>query len=250
MPESKIFFDNIAETYRSKYSSGQIWHHYFFTERLQEATKHFPLNGKSVLDIGAGTGGLYDFLNANFSEVNYQGCDISEKMLSYSKIPASLRHTGQVHELDFGTKKFDAVFMLGLTTYLDDVLLEQTLETAYRLLEPGGKLVVTFTNARSLDWKMRSCMRWLVRIFGGKNRVLASLKVSVRTPAKANNMVARHFDVIANRWLNHTIFPFYLPLKKIAVRIAQGLHPRLQHSMFCSLLSSDVLVIATKKEST
>ncbi|MDZ4822603.1 MAG: class I SAM-dependent methyltransferase [Flavobacteriales bacterium] len=244
--EVKEFFDRIAPTYRRKYTPRNVWHQYFFTERLEEATSGFQLNGKTVLDIGAGTGNLFDFLSTKFPTIEYHGCDISEAMLAHSNIVKTNRHVGRVHELDFGTMNFEVVFMLGVSTYMDHDELEKNLMAISSLLKKGGTLVISFTNGSSLDWKMRAALRWLVALVGGKKRVLSQLKAVARKPSLANAMVANHFVVKENRWLNHTVFPFYLPLKKFSVRIAQWLHPKLQQSRFSSLLSSDVLIIAKK----
>ena len=56
------YFDRISSGYSSRYSDRSAFHSYFFRQRLKAATDRFVFDGKRVLDIGAGTGALYDEL--------------------------------------------------------------------------------------------------------------------------------------------------------------------------------------------
>ena len=56
------YFDRISSGYSDRYGDRNPFHSYFFRQRLTAATAPFAFDGKSVLDIGAGTGALYDEL--------------------------------------------------------------------------------------------------------------------------------------------------------------------------------------------
>jgi len=51
-------FDRISSGYSDRYGDQNPFHSYFFRQRLKAATDRFAFDGKSVLDIGAGTGAL------------------------------------------------------------------------------------------------------------------------------------------------------------------------------------------------
>ena len=80
------FFDRISDDYRERYGPQNPFHSYFFRERLQAATEGIQFENKIVLDVGAGTGPLWDYL-AKYPGVDYYACDISPMMLAQSSNP-------------------------------------------------------------------------------------------------------------------------------------------------------------------
>ena len=58
----KDFFDGHAPNYKQKYTKQDTYYDYFFYERLAAATQNISFAQKSILDIGTGTGALYDYL--------------------------------------------------------------------------------------------------------------------------------------------------------------------------------------------
>src|SRR5690606_17764645 len=118
---------------------------YFFTERLDESTRGIQINGKRILDIGAGTGNLYDHLVQSDADVDYYALDISAEMLAQSSIPHERRFVGKVAEVELPVPEFDLIFMLGVTTYIGGDEIGVTVEKLLSLLKSGGTAVVSFT---------------------------------------------------------------------------------------------------------
>ena len=245
--EAQQFFNSIAGSYKSKYDAAQPFHYYFFTERLAEATREVEIENKQVLDVGAGTGDLYDYLMHHYRLKSYHASDVASEMLANSRIPKEAYCVGNIYETDYAVRQFDLAFMLGVTTYLSAEELEKNFQHIASLLKPGGKFIVTFTNRHSLDWFMRWFLKLPVRILGGRKRVLANVKIYPLSRAEAEMALSKYFNVTEARWLNHTVFPSYILLKKPMVWLAKKLHKPLQQSVFSSLLSSDVLLVSTVK---
>jgi hypothetical protein len=61
MTSNETDVSGIAEGYRKKYNGSDAFLDYFFNERLAEAVNSLALQGKRILDIGAGTAWLGKF---------------------------------------------------------------------------------------------------------------------------------------------------------------------------------------------
>lgn len=238
------FFENIAGDYKSKYTGRNAFHNYFFLERLEEATRGFEFDGKSILDIGAGTGDLYDELTRIAQKIDYYAVDISSKMLESSKIPENRRFSGYCYETTFPIHKFDYIFMLGVTTYLDEIELAKTLDFIQSGLKKDGTAIITFTNKTSLDWRSRSFFKFFARNFMPKANVLSQgFTIYPKNLVEAVNVTKDRFHSSEIRWLNHTVFPFSQLFKSSSSTLARYLHTRLKQGKLLSFLSSDFLMI-------
>ena len=71
------YFDRISSGYSDRYGYQNPFHNYFFRQRLKAATDRFAFDGKSVVDIGGGTGALFDELIRRCPTVDYRVRHIS-----------------------------------------------------------------------------------------------------------------------------------------------------------------------------
>jgi SAM-dependent methyltransferase len=239
------FFDEVSGTYKDKYKDRSPFHRYFFNERLLKATRGLDLADADVLDIGSGTGELYEHLVARFPRMRFHATDVSAGMLAQSPVPADRKYVGHAYEHPFPVRRFDAVFMLGVTTYLTPEELDRNLSFIASSLRPGGHVVITFTNAHALDSWTRNLLRWPMRLFAGRGNVLSSrLKLWMYGHSAVLRIMGRHFRVERVEGLNHTIFPFNLLFPGPSLRIAQHLSRRADAPAWVRWLSSDLLVRA------
>ncbi len=241
------FFDDHASAYRAKYQLNDKFYNYFFFERLDKATKGISFSNKHILDIGAGTGPLYDYLlDKGMSDFkNYHATDISSGMLESSMIPKKDRFVGDFTTLDF-EHKYDLIFMLGVSTYLTVEQMQNHINKVEELLANGGIFIVTFTNDHSLDIFLRKLLTPIFKIFSGKDKIISQefstkyySRLEIKELLKGNLMLG------STEGLNHTIFPISRIFKSLSIRIARTV-ATLKEGRAKYFLSSDLLIKAKK----
>ncbi len=137
---SNNWVDSVAGDMERHYSPGRSW----------EATARSLaclLTLDDVLDIGCGDGVLAELIHRHVS--SYTGIDHSETIVAAAR--ERLSHAsncffqqGDMHALPFDEAQFDQVLMLQVLTYSPDP--ETATREAYRVLRPGGKLLLTTLN--------------------------------------------------------------------------------------------------------
>jgi ubiquinone/menaquinone biosynthesis C-methylase UbiE len=241
------FFNRIADGYRSKYGKSDAFLHYFFHERLIEACRGHEFRGKRILDVGAGTGNLYDFLLNLEPDIDYYATDIAENMLRQSRIPVNRQFVGELDNVKLPPGEFDRIFVLGVTTYLDDTQMNGMLDRLYNICAPNGKIIITFTNAESLDWKSRALFRRLPRRFLPKRFVLTQgFQIYPHSASEIRRLIEGRFAIDDLRWLNHTIFPVNQILKRPSVAMAKKIHDTELARRWMNRLSSDFMFVLSK----
>lgn len=242
------FFDRLAPEYAERYAGKDLFHDHFFLERMVGAVHGLDLSDRDVLDIGSGTGDLYAHLITRFPDMRFLATDISAAMLARSKVPASQRFLGHAYDHDPGKRRFDAIFMLGVSTYMDRQELERNLVFAARHLAPGGTFTATFTNKHSLDSWIRAVARWPLRLFGHGRHVLTSgLPIHSYGFREMRSIMEEHFKIKHLDLLNHTVFPMNRLLPAMSVRLARDLSGRAGTAAWLRFLSSDVMVHAESR---
>ncbi|HEX8368211.1 MAG TPA: class I SAM-dependent methyltransferase [Pyrinomonadaceae bacterium] len=244
------FFDVVSEEYRGKYEKRRIFHNYFFNQRLEQATGGLDFAGKTILDIGAGTGNLYDYIVAKDDSVDFYACDISAKMLEQSNIPADHRFVGKCYELDFPPQKFDYIFMLGVTTYLSADEMEKTAEFIYRKLADDGLAIITFTNRQGFDTITRTLSKNVIKLFKLKNKVISqSFRIYTYSINQVKNLYQGKLRMNEVRFINQTIFPFCYVFPKLSVNLALRLAGKIKNKQAAAArLSSDFIVFYKKTD--
>jgi SAM-dependent methyltransferase len=244
---AKDFFNSISGTYKNKYSERSAFHHYFFHERLHKATFGLDIYAQTVLDVGAGTGDLYDHLVEHFENFQYNASDVAEGMLANSLIPENQRFVGVVTQVDLPHAAYNKIFMLGVSTYLTQDEMQNHVRFYHSKLSKDGLAIISFTNKYCLDGFFRNLLRPIIRIFKRDQNVLAggfkikrySLKEAKRL-FEENGFVVEQVD-----YLNHTVFPFNLIFKRPSVWLAKKMD-RIKSGPFISFFSSDFLIRARK----
>ena len=129
-----------------------------------EVTKH-SFNTKEVkhLDIGAGTGGLINFLAKKFSNIKSSGCDYHIERLNCPGIEKK-----QV-DLDKGVLPYDgATFdLVTITEVLEHVEnYRSVLREIYRILKPGGMVIVSTPNVLNALSRCKDLLTGFANLFG------------------------------------------------------------------------------------
>jgi SAM-dependent methyltransferase len=148
-----------------------------------------PFGGASLLDIGCGTASLLDDLPA---DVDYTGFDLNP-----AYIEAAQRRYGSRGRFlcarvgregnPVGAQEFDFVVAKGLIHHLDDEEAHLLLESARKVLRPGGVFV-------SMDNVFHEGQRWIARLLTSLDR-----GGRVRSPQDYSALVEAHFEDVQTR---------------------------------------------------
>lgn len=195
------YFDSIADDYDHRYDErARPYHSYLHQQRLRIATRDIDFAGQRILDIGAGTGSLYDVITRTVADPDYFACDISAEMLEQSRIPPQQRSVGGITEVTPPHAEFDLIFMLGVSTYLSPEAWKSVLARVDVLLAPDGRFIVSYTNPRSLDWYVRTLIR---RVWRGKG----VLGQAFQTFAYLPNVATPPLQLDHADWYNASLTP-------------------------------------------
>jgi SAM-dependent methyltransferase len=248
--EVHSFFNRFAHRYAVKYDPRSTFHYYFFMDRLFKSTYGLSFSDKMVLDIGSGTGALYDYLVSRHRIVGFYACDISERMLERSCVPEDHRFVGKSYQIAFPVKFFDYIFMLGVTTYMTEEEMKENLRFIGSHLRNDGMAIITFTNRHSLDHTIRVVVRRLLGNLGREHDILAQpFSLYAYTMDEVRQLVEPLFRIVMSRYINHTVFPINRLLKKTSVKLAHYVEHRLTNDRLTSVLSSDFAIFLEKKRS-
>jgi SAM-dependent methyltransferase len=116
-------------------------------------------HGETVLDIGSGPGLLACEMAAEVGALgSIEGVDPSESMLAIARgrrppdSAAEIRFVaGDACALPFADERFDAVVATQVYEYVDDM--PTALAEAFRVLRPGGRVLVLDTDWGSIVWR-------------------------------------------------------------------------------------------------
>jgi len=120
-----------------------------------ERNRHFWIQGKhliikdlvnqakpgSLLDIGCGTGSLLLSLSSKVDSIT--GIDLSEKAVKHCRqiMPQANFVEGEATQLRFADNSFDLVLALDVIEHVSED--KSVISEAYRVLKPGGRLILS-----------------------------------------------------------------------------------------------------------
>ncbi len=244
------FFDNHAVEYQGKYDRANKFYEYFFYERLEKATEDFDFKGKKILDIGAGTCPLFDYLaqqNKNNFKA-YHATDISRGMLSQGNVPVQDCFVGDFWELEL-SETYTFIFMLGVSTYLSPDVLKKYLDKMSETLNHDGVLVITFTNKHGLDTLIRRVVRPIRRLLVAQNRVMSQdFQTWFYSKKEIEQLMSDQWSVKKISGLNHTVFPLSRIFSRASIFLAKNVFQSFK-GRISRILSSDLLIVCEKSDS-
>lgn len=244
----KQFFDDIAEEYRVRYTQSDILLKYMYDQRLVTATFDLDLEAKCVLDVGAGSGSLYDFLKAHNTHADYYGTDISEKMLKESQIPKSRQFIGNIYDLNFDNKLFDYIFLLGFSNYLNTEEFQKNINTLFSLTPPSGKIIISFSNKSSISLKTFHFFKRHFHFLFSRKRVIGQpFTIYSYHPNQIASLMPDWIKIERIAYFNFSL-PFIAQVfPKLGLLIANFLKNRLKDSKLARFFAADYIVFFSKK---
>jgi SAM-dependent methyltransferase len=135
-----------------------------FSAKLHEYTE---FAGKKVLDVGCGNG--YVLANYARAGADVSGIDLTEAAITLTRQRFSLAgltgdfRTANAEALPFPDETFDCVCSMGVLHHTPDT--ERAVEEVWRVLKPGGRLIVMFYHRDSALYR---CSFRLQQVFRGR----------------------------------------------------------------------------------
>jgi len=104
-------------------------------------------NSISVLDVGCGRGDLMKVLASQFPQINIIGIDYSDAAVRIAKEHLSKYLNINIlksdsADLPFKTNSIDYIFCLDVAEHLYPEHLDKTIKSIFRVLKPGGGLII------------------------------------------------------------------------------------------------------------
>jgi SAM-dependent methyltransferase len=170
--QAEKFFDQIAEDYRKR-SEGQVWNvsSLSFARRQELVTRLLNLTpeGGTLLDYGMGPAVFGPPAVAR--KLRYVGIDISQRMIDLAvamNLPNAEYHLGDLAMLERFKNAADTVLLIGLIDYLEDPA--AGLRALARTVKPGGRIILSFRNHRSIPRVLRNGAKALYRAVKGERK--------------------------------------------------------------------------------
>lgn len=134
-------FDVVSEVYDHPLPQ-QLYYGRIHKVLIKEIENQYP---REVLDVGCGTGELLSKLAEMWPDVKLIGLDLSEKMLAVAESKAygdceSEFIEGSVYDIPLESESIDLITSSISSHFYTDI--EQALSEFYRVLRPGGTLVM------------------------------------------------------------------------------------------------------------
>lgn len=110
--------------------------------RLNQIRQYVDLRGKRILDLGCGMG-MYVSRLRQFSK-DVHGVDVDPEKIARASAWLPNLHVSPAEHLPFEDGSFDVVLLNEVIEHVDDD--RQTVQEAYRVLAPGGHIVIYAPN--------------------------------------------------------------------------------------------------------
>jgi ubiquinone/menaquinone biosynthesis C-methylase UbiE len=132
----------------------RFWHRQKFiavASRLQD--------GDKVLDLGCGPGSFLSVLGETRPNIEAIGLDIASSQIEFAMKAIAPRFNGRIQfqqhdasdiHLPFPDHSFDAITSIEVIEHIHPYIAYKMLEESKRLLRPGGRILVTTPNYRSI----------------------------------------------------------------------------------------------------
>jgi SAM-dependent methyltransferase len=254
--EAEKFFDQIAQDYRAR-SEGQVYNVSSLSfARRQEVVSSLLANtpeGGTVLDYGMGPAVFGP--PAIAKGLNYVGIDISQKMIDLAvemNLPRAEYHRGDLALLGQFKAKADTVLLIGLIDYLEDPV--EGLRALARCVKPGGRIILSFRNHRSIPRLLRNSCKAAYRAFKSESHESGT---AFAAPVLERSFVPQRdliptlrdegFQEFETRYLDASPVFWKMPLPKPIWHLWKKADAVFSQPFLSGLCASGVLMASAKK---
>lgn len=211
--------------------------HWWFVSRLKLIGNYLPVNVQNIrlLDIGCGTG----LVAKTFSDRGYDvyALDISDDALNYCrKRGLKNLYKGNIMKLGFKAGYFDFVTCLDVIYHTQVKNDAKALKEIFRVLKPGGKLILT------------SCASSML---SGKHDIAVHTRHRYSLQEMKMKLLKAGFSIEKASYFNTFIFPFVYIMRKIDDALNRNKPPKsdlkienaLVNSLMKSVLAVEIMLL-------
>lgn len=250
------FFDAIADDYTRR-SRTAVWNvsSLSFSRRQDLVIKMMSQTptGGTVLDYGMGPAVFGP--PAVEQGLRYVGIDISPRMVHVAQqmqLPNAEFHVGDLNLLDQFAGSADTVLLIGLIDYLE--FPQEGLRKLARCVKPGGRLVLSFRNHRSVPRFLRNTAKRLWRTIRPSR---PEVETAFEAPVLENSFVPRRdlapvlesegFRKVDVEYLDCSPVFFNLPLPRAVWKLWKRVDEAVSSRPMSWMCASGVLVASGKR---
>ncbi len=112
-------------------------------EIISALERFAPKPVRDIIDLGTADGRMLHSIKEKFPESRCIGVEFNQELVNFGKshFPEIEIVQGDIQVLDFSDKSFDSVLLTAVIEHVPDP--EKVVSEAYRILKPGGILVLT-----------------------------------------------------------------------------------------------------------
>jgi SAM-dependent methyltransferase len=143
MRDNKSYYDTFSQTYDHGRDAG--YHAFLDEAEVALVTPHL-VGGKSVLEVGCGTGLILERLGRAADRA--VGVDLSPGMLEKARSRGLEVHEASATALPFEDASFDVACSFKVLAHVEQI--ETAMAEMARVVRPGGRIVAEFYNTSSL----------------------------------------------------------------------------------------------------
>jgi ubiquinone/menaquinone biosynthesis C-methylase UbiE len=127
-------------------------------KRLLICCKDLPANAK-ILDVGCGDGFHLNLLR-QYGKKSWtlEGIDLDKRAIEMAEKSGLTVHQGSVETIDLPNNTFDLAFMIMTIEHVEKP--DEVLKGVFKLLKPGGSVLIITDNTDALDFKLFKSRYW------------------------------------------------------------------------------------------
>ena len=170
LKETRENYDSIAESFSQ--TRNYVW------PDIKSLVGDYSKAGQRILDIGCGNGRYYPAFKEKGTA--YVGIDNSRNLIAIAKnkFPGAEFMVADALSLPFGESEFDLAVSVAVLHHIPSKDYRRVFfDEAYRVLKPGGWLIVTAWDLRPLSMAKAKRWRWLKSFIRGQLMIVAGSKL-------------------------------------------------------------------------